>query len=134
VTWPIEHTQRGARLQLEGLQQPLQRHLALALVAPQDQGIEQAVAEGMPAQRLPAPLALRGEQRSASQCIEVLADHGRIEERGAVLAHQRRDLGQRVDRHDRGVRLEHRGHRTHQFQLRREAQFMRAHHHLAHVG
>src|SRR5881392_1743315 len=54
----VEQRERRPRLELEGLDQRLQRNLPLALVAPEDERIQQAVAERVPAQRLPPVRAL----------------------------------------------------------------------------
>ena len=49
----VKQVQTGASLLFEGLQQRRQRLLALAFVAPKDQGVERTVAERMPAQGAP---------------------------------------------------------------------------------
>jgi hypothetical protein len=129
----IEQVQRCARLGVEGAEQGRQRLFAFALVAPQDQRVQQAVAERVPAQRLPLLRAACGKQRASGALVQVFADHHGIEQRRAVVEHQRRNLRERVVAHDLRIRLEHRGDRAHPRDLRQQRELVCAHHDLAHI-
>src|SRR3977135_601112 len=74
--------------------------LALQLVSPQQQKIEKAVAEGLPAQgRQALGKGRRQELRLVVQAVEIFADDRRVVDSGAVVEHERRNLGQRVVSH-----------------------------------
>src|SRR5256885_7080061 len=77
----VEQREGGPRLELEGIDQRLQRRLSLALVAPEDQRVQQAVAQRVPSQRLPFVGSLLGEERARGEVVEVFADDDRVEER-----------------------------------------------------
>src|SRR3546814_6236263 len=66
-------------------------------LAPQQQDVGQSVGQRLPPQ-LAQPLRPgRGEQPCpVVQAIEVFADHPRVEQRGAVVEDQRRDLAERI--------------------------------------
>ena len=111
----------------------LVRGRALALVAPQQQEVEEAVAERLPAQRRhPRRQRGRNELRSVVQPIEIFADHRRVVEHGAVVQHQRRDLGQRIFLHQRRVRPGGGDHGAHAVETTGKPELVRRDHHLAH--
>lgn len=127
----LQACERGLGLEREGIDQRLQRKRAFAFVAPQDQHVQQPVAQRQLLQGLPARIA-GGEQRAVEARIQVLADDRRIEQHLAIVQHQGGDLGQRVVGHDGRIGLEHRRHRALQLQRLDAAQLMGHHHHLAH--
>jgi hypothetical protein len=109
----LEAVERGAGLDGEAVEELRQvRALRLvALVPPQDEDVEQAVAEGVAGEGGPAFRPCRREQRAAArEGVEVFADHHGVLQDGAVAEHQRRDLAQRVVGQQVGVRLRHADH------------------------
>src|SRR4051812_25787358 len=86
----IELLERCSGLELEcGDENVRTRTLAtLPLVAPQDEHVEQAVAESMPPQGLPFIFAVRRKEWPVGQFVQVFADHDRIEQREAIVKHQ----------------------------------------------
>ena len=71
----------------------------LHLAAPRHGGIQNAVPHGLLLQRPPARRAMRGKHRQRiADAVEVFADHRAVEQRQAVIGHQARHLGQRIDR------------------------------------
>ncbi|MCY1546318.1 hypothetical protein D9M68_823080 [compost metagenome] len=130
----IQLAQTGLCLEREGIQQRLQWCLAFAFVAPEDEHVQQTVAEGLPALRRPSGGPVLGEQRTFGQIIQVLADHTRVEQGETVVQHQRGNFGQGVVLHQAFVGLEHGGHGTYQLQLGQQVELVGTHHDLAHVG
>ncbi len=96
--FPLESGKACPELPVEGgghdVVGALRPHL---LVAPQEQDVGHAVAQRLPAQLAKARSAALGQHtRAGMQRVEIFADHRRVEEAGAVVEHQRRDLAERV--------------------------------------
>ena len=90
---------------VEQFRQPRALRL-VALVPPQDEDVEQPVAEGVARERRPALRPGGREQLAAAgERVEVLADHHGVHQDGAVREHQGRDLAERVVGQQVRVRL-----------------------------
>ena len=93
----LQRVERGVAFLAERREELGRGMLALALVAPQDQKLQQAVAERVTAQRRPLRLRIgRKQLRTVVQRVEIFADHDRVIERRTVVQHQRRQLAQRI--------------------------------------
>jgi hypothetical protein len=72
----------------------------------------------------------RNQDFGTRQLFEVEANHQRVEQRFAIVKHQRRNLAQRIESVDgmRGVECRH--YRPRQFNTRAQAGFLKRHHNL----
>jgi hypothetical protein len=83
----------------------LVRLAARVLETDEHGGIEQPVGQRLPAAHVDAlPACRRDEALDRREVVEVFDDHARIEDRGAVVEHQTRDLARRIGLRDRGLR------------------------------
>src|SRR6266545_2735413 len=127
----VQRQQRHSAALRIACQVDLRGMLALLLVPPQQQKIEKAVAERLPAQS-GHPFRKRGwkELRLVVQAVEIFADHWRIKDDGAVVEHERRDLGERVVFHQLGVWLGRGRHGAYAVDAVDEAELVRRDHDL----
>ena len=133
LSLPVERQKGGSAALRIACQVDLGGRLALLLVSPQQQKIEKAVAERLPAQRShPFGKRRREELRLVVQAVEIFADHPRVKDDGAVVEHERRDLGERVVFHQLCVRLGRGRHGAHAVDAVDEAELVRRDHDLAH--
>ncbi len=104
------------------------------LVAGQHRGIEDAVALGLAAKRLPARRPGAGKHlRPVVQAVQILADHARVVEHGAVVGDQAGDLAERIVPVEVGVGLDRRHLALDQLEPVAQPGLDRHRHDLAHV-